>query len=332
MTSPLPAAPATPVPAQASDAGDGLSLQPIEETLVECPHCGERQTMRLLCRGCVTNLEMALAAQQDQRQREREERQAALAERQAQRRHASGVRNPDDARPVGFGFEGRIGRLSYSTATVWLWTALILLTVGLLQRPSLGRLLLLLVGMLAVSFFSMRLAVLRCHDCGRHGWWALMVLLPYVGALASLLLVFARGDDDVNDYGPPPTPGRSLWFWVATGVMVLGIVMAVKATINLQARIAAAHEDDDREQLVDLRDLFGNAAANEAFQGEYARAQQHKAFAVSPRGAWGWAGGAGNLRDAARSAFAQCQARREPYTPDCEVVNINGQWLPGQER
>jgi uncharacterized membrane protein YhaH (DUF805 family) len=274
---------------------------------------------------------MALAAQQEKLQRAREERQALLEERMAQRRRASGVRNPDDAKPIGFSFEGRIGRLSYSTANVWLWTALILLTVGMLQRPSFGRLALLLIGLLAVSFFSMRLAVLRCHDCGRHGWWALMVLVPYVGTLASLLLVFARGNDDVNDYGPPPTPGRPLWLLVALGVMTLGIVMAVKATINLSSRIAVSDEEDT-EQLEDMRDLFGNAAANEAFHGDYARAGQHKAFAVSSRGAWGWAGGAGTLRDAARSAFAQCQARREPYTPDCEVVNMNGQWLPGQER
>ena len=263
MNTPLPATPAP---------SDTLSLQPIEEKLVECPTCGEKQTMRLLCRNCTTNLEMALAAQQEKLQQAREERQALLEERMAQRRRAGGVRNPDDAFPIGFSFEGRIGRLSYSTANVWLWTALILLTVGLLQRPSFGRLALMLVGLLAVSFFSMRLAVLRCHDCDRHGWWALMVLVPYVGTLASLLLVFARGNDDVNDYGPPPTPGRKLWFFVALGVMTLGIVMAGKALLNWQSRIMAA-EEDDTEQVIDMRDLFGNAAANEAFQGEYARAR-----------------------------------------------------------
>ena len=325
MTSSVPAAQPRP------DSSDSLSLQPIDSPLIACPTCGEKQTMRLLCRNCVTNLEMALAAQREQQDLARQERQAALQARIEQRRRASGVRNPDDARPVGFGFRGRIGRLSYSTANVWLWTALILLTVGMLARPSLGRLALLMGGLVAVSFFSMRLAVLRCHDCGRHGWWALLVLVPYVGTLVSLLLVFARGEDGENDYGPPPTPGRGLWFWVAMGVMALGIVMAVRASINLASRLPA-HDGNDGDNVIELQDTFGNAAANEAFQSDYARAGKHKAFAVSPRGAWGWAGNAGSFRDAARSAFAQCQARRDPYTPDCEVVNINGQWLQGHER
>lgn len=325
MNNPVPATPLSAAP------DDSLSLQPIEEKLVECPTCGEKQTMRLLCRNCTTNLEMALAAQQEKLQIAREERQALLEERMAQRRRASGVRNPDDANPIGFSFEGRIGRLSYSTASVWLWTALILLTVGLLQRPSLGRFALLAVGLLAVSFFSMRLAVLRCHDCDRHGWWAMMVLVPYVGTLASLVLVFARGSDDANEYGPQPTPGRRLWFFVALGAMALALALAVKASINFAARLPVEQDDESAEQTIDMRDLFGNAAANEAFAGDYARAGRHKAFAVSPRGAWGWSSDAANMRDAARAAFAQCQARREPYTADCEVVNVNGQWLPGHE-
>jgi uncharacterized membrane protein YhaH (DUF805 family) len=322
MNSPLPAS---------SDTADTLSLQPIEEKLVECPTCGERQTQRLLCRSCSTNLEMALAAQQEKLQRSREERDAALQERIAQRRRASGLRNPDDAGPIGLRFQGRVGRLSYSTATVWLWTALILLTVGLLQRPSFGRLALLLMGLLAVSFFSMRLAVLRCHDCDRHGWWALMVLVPYVGTLASLLLVLVRGSEDANEYGPPPTPGRRLWLWVALGAMTLGIVMAAKASVGLASRLQARPTADEAGQVIELEGRFGNPAADEAFAGDYARAGSPKAFAVSPRGAWGWSSGA-NLRDAARAAYAQCQARRDPYTPDCEVVNMNGQWLPGHDQ
>jgi hypothetical protein len=122
-----------------------------------------------------------------------------------------------------------------------------------------------------------------------------------------------------------------LWFFIALGAMALALALAVKASINFAARLPVEQDDESAEQTIDMRDLFGNAAANEAFAGDYARAGRHKAFAVSPRGAWGWSGDAANMRDAARAAFAQCQARREPYTADCEVVNVNGQWLPGHE-
>ena len=49
------------------------------------------------------------------------------------------------------------------------------------------------------------------------------------------------------------------------------------------------------------------------------------AFAASSRQTYAWVGNAGSVDEAVRDAMSQCEARRAPYTPDCRVVNVNGQ-------
>ena len=51
---------------------------------------------------------------------------------------------------------------------------------------------------------SLSVGVRRLHDTNRSGWWALIMLLPIVGAI--VLIVFATGDSFAGDnkYGPNP--------------------------------------------------------------------------------------------------------------------------------
>jgi hypothetical protein len=178
----LPVAdPAQPAAAAAAPAAaQELALVPtaVPEEVV-CPKCGERQSKRLLCRSCTTNIEMAMAARLEEEELRRAERQAELEARRHPRRRAHDADTGErSAWPIGFSFSGRVGRLSSAAANLWLIAAMLLLTAGFLQLPSLPRALLVGTGALAVFFFSMRLTVLRCHDCDRHGWWALLVLVP----------------------------------------------------------------------------------------------------------------------------------------------------------
>ena len=46
----------------------------------------------------------------------------------------------------------------------------------------------------------------RLHDTGRSGWWCLLVLIPYIGSLA-LLIIFCIGSVEDNKYGPKPKTG-----------------------------------------------------------------------------------------------------------------------------
>ena len=48
------------------------------------------------------------------------------------------------------------------------------------------------------------LARRRLNDMGRPGWWGLMLLVPLLNFIATIWLVFGKGDDGVNAYGPPP--------------------------------------------------------------------------------------------------------------------------------
>ena len=66
------------------------------------------------------------------------------------------------------------------------------LTIGLSSVLSL----ILLIPGLAVC-------VRRLHDTGRSGWWYLLVLIPYLGAIA-LLIIFCLKSDEDNKYGPKP--------------------------------------------------------------------------------------------------------------------------------
>jgi uncharacterized membrane protein YhaH (DUF805 family) len=329
---PVASPPAAPM-SRAADATE-LALQPLETPAVDevtCPKCGERQTRRLLCRGCATNIEMAIASQREDEERRRAERQAALEALRAQRR---GRVHDDEGRvstawPIGFGFSGRVARLPSTTANVWLFTALLLLTVGFLQRPTLPRALLMGVGALGVFFFTMRLTVLRCHDCDRHGWWALMVLVPYVGSLASLLITFLPGNPDVNEYGPPPPRGRWRWLVVALAVFAVSFVMLVRAGMGFSERLAEQQHKHEQEHADDVIELGTTDVApsdiNEAFQRDYAQAQPNKAFAAASKQVWGWSGNASSVQQAVRDALAQCNAKRPAYTAECHVININGQ-------
>ncbi len=62
------------------------------------------------------------------------------------------------------------------------------------------------LGLLALVHLlpSAALTVRRLHDTNRSGWWALLALLPVVGALGLLYFALLPGDAQTNDHGPSP--------------------------------------------------------------------------------------------------------------------------------
>ena len=56
---------------------------------------------------------------------------------------------------------------------------------------------------LAVFIPSLAVCVRRLHDTGRSGWWYLLILIPYIGAIA-LIIIFCLKSDEDNKYGPKP--------------------------------------------------------------------------------------------------------------------------------
>lgn len=45
--------------------------------------------------------------------------------------------------------------------------------------------------------------VRRLHDTGRTGWWLLLYFIPCIGAIALLIMLCRKSDED-NKYGPKP--------------------------------------------------------------------------------------------------------------------------------
>jgi uncharacterized membrane protein YhaH (DUF805 family) len=82
--------------------------------------------------------------------------------------------------------------------------------------------------------------VRRLHDTNRNGWWILLVLIPYLGWLTLVIMMFLKGNSGNNNYGTdpkeqnkivtdnasPPTPHsyRSKIFaavWLGMGLLVI---------------------------------------------------------------------------------------------------------------
>ncbi len=57
---------------------------------------------------------------------------------------------------------------------------------------------------LAVLLPSLAVSVRRLHDTGRSGWWLLIGLVPFVGALVLLVFFVLEGNRGPNQHGQDP--------------------------------------------------------------------------------------------------------------------------------
>ena len=46
--------------------------------------------------------------------------------------------------------------------------------------------------------------VRRLHDTNRSGWWTLITFIPVLGTFIYLFMMFLKGTDGENRFGPPP--------------------------------------------------------------------------------------------------------------------------------
>lgn len=57
---------------------------------------------------------------------------------------------------------------------------------------------------LAVLLPSIAVGMRRLHDTDRSGWWLLIALVPFVGAIVLLIFFCLEGTSGDNQYGPDP--------------------------------------------------------------------------------------------------------------------------------
>jgi len=348
---PKPVAAPTPVAAAVSAAVPARpipDLVPMEE-MVTCPNCGERQTKRVLCSHCATDIPRALANKQEELDRARAER---LAARNGGRGATSAGGNSRFAPPrsevgslyeasdelpplVSLSFEGRMGRVAYLNTGLAAWGGIALAgVVAAILVPMMGGVVLVpaVIAFAVFAVWSLRVAALRLHDMNRSGWWTLAQFVPLLGLGLALAMLFWPGTEGDNDYGPQPRQGNAL------AAIIIGVLLVVMMLFGMgsyrsyvkKARAAEAAQgieqfDPAAEQAADV---IAGPQALKAFTEEYLPApNRHKAFAASDSGAFGWRAGQPSPREAATQALAACEAARQAYTQPCKLMNINGQWL-----
>jgi uncharacterized membrane protein YhaH (DUF805 family) len=104
--------------------------------------------------------------------------------------------------------DGRIGRQTFWIGILVLLGISIVLAVidgvlGTMTQSGIG-----ILGMIfaVISIYpAIMLYAKRWHDRNKSGWWTLIILVPFVGAIWFLVeLGFLRGTAGNNDYGADP--------------------------------------------------------------------------------------------------------------------------------
>jgi uncharacterized membrane protein YhaH (DUF805 family) len=139
---------------------------------------------------------------------------------------------PWDTELWSFSFAGRIGRLRYLTWSMPVVFAgiLVMMFAALMGLASHGQsapfaMTVVVAVCFGICVYSIRLTALRLHDMGFTGWLGLLLLIPVVGLLMTLVLIFVPGQRGDNSYGPRPTENSmgvvigamlvfSAWVWI----------------------------------------------------------------------------------------------------------------------
>ncbi len=143
------------------------------------------------------------------------------------------VGNAATYQPVFLSLSGRIGRaryVAYMVGAIALMTVAIFV-IALLMKLT-GKL-----GSVVMTFLPLLMAVLimaanfvfvirRLHDMNRTGWLSLLALVPLVGIVFGLWLLFGPGDKEANKYGALPAPNGA---GVIAACCVAGVAMLFAA-------------------------------------------------------------------------------------------------------
>jgi uncharacterized membrane protein YhaH (DUF805 family) len=132
---------------------------------------------------------------------------------------------------------GRMGRIRYVANTIGIYILFMIMMFavgaamgGARMRSGTGVLVLsgvLWLGMIVIQFM---MAIQRCHDFDKSGWWSVLILIPIVNFFFGLYLVFMPGTAGRNSYGPKTPPNSTFSVILACtlpALMVIGIIAAV---------------------------------------------------------------------------------------------------------
>ena len=108
-------------------------------------------------------------------------------------------------------FNGRIGRrrFAFNIAVTWLpLIALALLGDSGVRPPSWVGAIIVTLGIPVLIFFMVGTVASytrRCHDLGWSGMRIFFNLIPFVGPITNIFIIFSSGQKKANEWGEPPT-------------------------------------------------------------------------------------------------------------------------------
>ncbi|HEX9357120.1 MAG TPA: DUF805 domain-containing protein, partial [Streptosporangiaceae bacterium] len=107
----------------------------------------------------------------------------------------------------GFAYRGRASRSAY-----WwflLFQGVVFAVVAIASTPlagnkgaSLAIAIIISLPLLYLEMATLALWVRRLHDTDRSGWWILILIVPYVGAITLLIFTLLKGTPGPNRYQP----------------------------------------------------------------------------------------------------------------------------------
>jgi len=151
----------------------------------------------------------------------------------------------DESNP--FSSKGRFGRMSYLAwgmllaLPLWIVSAIIGVKAGLSGAGTPPTIQPVFVIMEILYIFPMIMfAIRRLHDFDASGWWALLLIVPFVNALLGLVLLFRSGSEGSNRFGHPRlTRGwEKVMGSIGIGFLILAVI-GIIAAIAIPAYTAA---------------------------------------------------------------------------------------------
>jgi uncharacterized membrane protein YhaH (DUF805 family) len=111
-----------------------------------------------------------------------------------------------------FEFDGRINRAKFwaGIAATWALSIIVWILLGIAIGINSSAAwvvigLVVIVAYVALIWMGLAVSIKRWHDRGKSGWWVLITLIPFIGAIWALVETgFLEGDPGDNQYGPNP--------------------------------------------------------------------------------------------------------------------------------
>ncbi|WP_066804870.1 DUF805 domain-containing protein [Moraxella oblonga] len=105
---------------------------------------------------------------------------------------------------------GRIGRvrfLAYNGIWACILVVFFILLLGLVEAFGITSTIITMLGTPIMLYGVLTPMARRLTDLGRSRWWAVLYFVPFLNFVFFLYLIFAKGDEGVNDYGSPSLYG-----------------------------------------------------------------------------------------------------------------------------